>query len=72
VLLWLGRWPKTARVLVTVGVLLLVLVGATGDAALSNLDENAVDNVTLVRLSAEELTEALNEVRPSVACTAST
>jgi tRNA (uracil-5-)-methyltransferase len=26
--------------------------------------ENAVDNVTLVRLSAEELTEALNEVRP--------
>ena len=34
------------------------------NAALSNLDENAVDNVTLVRLSAEELTEALNEVRP--------
>ncbi len=34
------------------------------NAALSNLSENAVDNVTLVRLSAEELTEALNEVRP--------
>jgi tRNA (uracil-5-)-methyltransferase len=29
-----------------------------------NLSDNAVDNVTLVRLSAEELTEALNEVRP--------
>ena len=34
------------------------------NAALHNLAENAVDNVTLVRLSAEELTEALNEVRP--------
>ena len=33
-------------------------------AALNNLRDNAVDNVTLVRLSAEELTEALNEVRP--------
>ncbi|MBC2680255.1 tRNA (uridine(54)-C5)-methyltransferase TrmA [Pseudomonas baltica] len=33
-------------------------------AALHNLDDNGVDNVTLVRLSAEELTEALNEVRP--------
>ncbi|WP_313201574.1 tRNA (uridine(54)-C5)-methyltransferase TrmA [Pseudomonas sp.] len=34
------------------------------NAALGNLDENAVDNVRLVRLSAEELTQALNEVRP--------
>lgn len=34
------------------------------NAALSNLEENAVDNVCLVRLSAEELTQALNEVRP--------
>ncbi|MFJ4434454.1 tRNA (uridine(54)-C5)-methyltransferase TrmA [Pseudomonas sp. NPDC089395] len=34
------------------------------NAALSNLDENAVGNVRLVRLSAEELTQALNEVRP--------
>ena len=34
------------------------------NAALSNHDENAVDNVRLVRLSAEELTQALNEVRP--------
>ncbi|MDH1574544.1 tRNA (uridine(54)-C5)-methyltransferase TrmA [Pseudomonas sp. GD03746] len=34
------------------------------NAALSNLSENAVDNVRLVRLSAEELTQALNEVRP--------
>jgi tRNA (uracil-5-)-methyltransferase len=34
------------------------------NAALHNLDENGVGNVTLVRLSAEELTEALNEVRP--------
>ena len=33
-------------------------------AALHNLDDNGVDNVTLVRLSAEELTEALNDVRP--------
>jgi tRNA (uracil-5-)-methyltransferase len=42
------------------------------NAALSNLDENAVDNVRLVRLSAEELTQALNEVRRSVAWKAST
>ena len=34
------------------------------NAALHNLDENAVGNVRLVRLSAEELTQALNEVRP--------
>lgn len=34
------------------------------NAALHNLADNGVDNVTLVRLSAEELTEALNEVRP--------
>lgn len=33
-------------------------------AALHNLDDNGVGNVTLVRLSAEELTEALNDVRP--------
>ncbi|MBF8779393.1 tRNA (uridine(54)-C5)-methyltransferase TrmA [Pseudomonas fulva] len=34
------------------------------NAALHNLEENGVDNVRLVRLSAEELTQALNEVRP--------
>ncbi|CAG8868127.1 tRNA/tmRNA (uracil-C(5))-methyltransferase [Pseudomonas fluorescens] len=34
------------------------------NAALHNLADNGVDNVRLVRLSAEELTEALNEVRP--------
>src|SRR3989338_6297499 len=34
------------------------------NAALANLADNGVDNVSLVRLSAEELTEALNEVRP--------
>jgi tRNA (uracil-5-)-methyltransferase len=34
------------------------------NAALHNLADNGIDNVTLVRLSAEELTEALNEVRP--------
>ncbi|MDO7903923.1 tRNA (uridine(54)-C5)-methyltransferase TrmA [Pseudomonas sp. K1(2024)] len=34
------------------------------NAALHNLDENGIDNVRLVRLSAEELTQALNEVRP--------
>ncbi|MGG7600264.1 tRNA (uridine(54)-C5)-methyltransferase TrmA [Pseudomonas sp. WC1] len=34
------------------------------NAALHNLDENGVNNVRLVRLSAEELTQALNEVRP--------
>ncbi|WP_397451273.1 tRNA (uridine(54)-C5)-methyltransferase TrmA [Pseudomonas sp. NA-150] len=33
-------------------------------AALNNLADNQVDNVSLVRLSAEELTEALNDVRP--------
>ncbi|WP_263260205.1 tRNA (uridine(54)-C5)-methyltransferase TrmA [Pseudomonas sp. RIT-PI-S] len=32
-------------------------------AALHNLDDNAVNNVALVRLSAEELTQALNGVR---------
>ncbi|MGQ7959301.1 tRNA (uridine(54)-C5)-methyltransferase TrmA [Pseudomonas sp. SP16.1] len=34
------------------------------NAALANLEANGVDNVELVRLSAEELTQALNEVRP--------
>lgn len=34
------------------------------NAALANLADNGVDNVSLVRLSAEELTQALNEVRP--------
>lgn len=34
------------------------------NAARANLADNHIDNVTLVRLSAEELTEALNGVRP--------
>ena len=34
------------------------------NAALANLADNGIDNVTLVRLSAEELTQALNKVRP--------
>ncbi|MFF7706131.1 tRNA (uridine(54)-C5)-methyltransferase TrmA [Pseudomonas sp. NPDC007930] len=34
------------------------------NAALHNLAHNGVENVTLVRLSAEELTQALNKVRP--------
>ncbi len=34
------------------------------NAALANLADNAIDNVELVRLSAEELTQALNGVRP--------
>lgn len=34
------------------------------NAALHNLADNGVENVRLVRLSAEELTQALNEVRP--------
>ena len=34
------------------------------NAALANLADNGIDNVTLVRLSAEELTQALNNVRP--------
>jgi tRNA (uracil-5-)-methyltransferase len=34
------------------------------NAALANLADNAIDNIALVRLSAEELTQALNEVRP--------
>ncbi len=33
-------------------------------AALTNLADNAIGNVTLVRLSAEELTQALNGMRP--------
>src|SRR5690606_6598860 len=34
------------------------------NAALSNRAGTGIDNVRLVRLSAEELTQALNEVRP--------
>ena len=34
------------------------------NAALTNLADNGVNNVELVRLSAEELTQALNDVRP--------
>ncbi|MCQ4326481.1 tRNA (uridine(54)-C5)-methyltransferase TrmA [Stutzerimonas stutzeri] len=34
------------------------------NAALANIADNGIDNITLVRLSAEELTQALNEVRP--------
>ena len=34
------------------------------NAALANLADNGIDNITLVRLSAEELTQALNNVRP--------
>ncbi|VXB21692.1 tRNA (uridine(54)-C5)-methyltransferase TrmA [Pseudomonas sp. 8O] len=37
---------------------------ASVNAALANLADNGVNNVELVRLSAEELTQALNEVRP--------
>lgn len=33
------------------------------NAALANLDDNGIDNIQLVRLSAEELTQALNGVR---------
>lgn len=33
-------------------------------AALQNIADNHIDNITLVRLSAEELTQALNQVRP--------
>jgi tRNA (uracil-5-)-methyltransferase len=33
-------------------------------AALANIADNGIDNIELVRLSAEELTQALNEVRP--------
>ena len=34
------------------------------NAALANIEGNGIDNIELVRLSAEELTQALNEVRP--------
>lgn len=34
------------------------------NAALANLADNGIDTIELVRLSAEELTQALNEVRP--------
>lgn len=33
-------------------------------AALQNIADNNIDNISLVRLSAEELTQALNQVRP--------
>ncbi len=33
-------------------------------AALQNIADNQIDNITLVRLSAEELTQALNKIRP--------
>lgn len=33
-------------------------------AALQNIADNHIDNISLVRLSAEELTQALNQVRP--------
>lgn len=33
-------------------------------AALQNIADNNIDNIALVRLSAEELTQALNQVRP--------
>ncbi|MFT0211240.1 tRNA (uridine(54)-C5)-methyltransferase TrmA [Pseudomonas sp. F1_0610] len=34
------------------------------NAALANLEDNNINNIRLVRLSAEELTQALNKVRP--------
>lgn len=34
------------------------------NAALANIEDNGIGNIALVRLSAEELTQALNEVRP--------
>ncbi len=34
------------------------------NAALANIEDNGIGNIELVRLSAEELTQALNEVRP--------
>ena len=34
------------------------------NAALANIEDNGITNIELVRLSAEELTQALNEVRP--------
>lgn len=37
---------------------------ASVKAALQNIADNHIDNITLVRLSAEELTQALNKVRP--------
>jgi len=37
---------------------------ASVNAALANLTDNGIDNIQLVRLSAQELTEALNGVRP--------
>lgn len=37
---------------------------ASVKAALHNITDNRIDNITLARLSAEELTQALNKVRP--------
>jgi len=53
--------PLATRVL---KVLATEISKSSVNAALANLDDNGIDNVSLVRLSAEELTQALNEVRP--------
>ncbi len=63
--LYCGNGNFTLPLATRVGKVLATEISKTSvNAALHNLADNAVDNVTLVRLSAEELTEALNEVRP--------
>ena len=52
--------PMSTRVRI---VLDSVVSKSSVNAALANLADNAIDNIELVRLSAEELTQALNGVR---------
>ncbi|WP_311971756.1 tRNA (uridine(54)-C5)-methyltransferase TrmA [Pseudomonas baltica] len=63
--LYCGNGNFTLPLATRVGKVLATEISKTSvNAALHNLADNGVDNVTLVRLSAEELTQALNEVRP--------
>ena len=63
--LYCGNGNFTLPLATRVGKVLATEISKTSvNAALHNLADNGIDNVTLVRLSAEELTEALNEVRP--------
>jgi tRNA (uracil-5-)-methyltransferase len=63
--LYCGNGNFTLPLATRVGKVLATEISKTSvNAALHNLADNSIDNVTLVRLSAEELTEALNEVRP--------
>jgi tRNA (uracil-5-)-methyltransferase len=63
--LYCGNGNFTVPLATRVRKLLATEISKTSvNAALANLADNGIDNVTLARLSAEELTQALNQVRP--------